>query len=237
MTASKSARVLVVDDDPTILMFVGSNLRASGYRVVTVSDGPEALAAADEQTPDLVILDLGLPSLDGLEVVRQLRRSFSGPIIVLTARGAEPDKVKALDLGADDYLTKPFGMNELLARVRAALRRATPTSAHTSTSALRIGELEIDLAARRVVRSGREVKLTRTEHSLLAELVRNADKALSHADLLRRVWGPEYGAEHEYLHTFIAQLRRKLEDDPTRPRYIITEPRFGYRFRTAVDSL
>jgi two-component system, OmpR family, KDP operon response regulator KdpE len=225
-------RVLLVDDEPQLLRALGINLRARGYDVVTAVDGQSALHAAAKTLPDLVVLDLGLPDLDGVEVVRGLRGWSAVPILVLSARDAQRDKVAALDAGADDYVTKPFGMDELLARVRAALRRATTTDAgpvvHTP-------DFEVDLAAKTVVRHGVEVRLTPTEWHLLEVLIRNVGKLVSQRQLLQEVWGPSYGTETNYLRVYLAQLRRKLEPDPSHPRYLHTEPGLGYRF-TAGES-
>lgn len=224
-------RVLVVDDDPKILAFVASHLKAQGYEVETAKDGQDALEKAALTQPALVLLDLAMPVLDGITVLKRLREWYSGPVIILSAHTEEQEKVQALDLGADDYLAKPFGMEELLARVRAAFRRAErwDTSVPDRAS-IDAGRLCIDLAERRVAVDGREVPLTRTEYELLRHLAINAGKVLTHRELLQRVWGPEYGDETDYLRTFIKQLRRKLELDPSRPQYILTQPGIGYRF-------
>lgn len=221
-------RVLVVDDEHSIRRAVGRALTARGYQVQLAIDGEEALSAAAAFQPDLVVLDLNLPALDGLEVCRQLRAWSQVPILVLSVREDEPDKVAALDLGADDYLTKPFGIDELMARVRALLRR----SAQGAPRPVRFGvaDLEIDLDARRVIRSGVEVRLTKTEWALLAELCQHPGKLLTHSWLLERVWGPGYAGDVDVLRVFISQLRKKLEQDPGRPKLIATDPGIGYRW-------
>jgi two-component system, OmpR family, KDP operon response regulator KdpE len=220
-------RILVVDDDRQLLRALRINLTTRGYDVVLAPDGATALAAASRQTPELVVLDLGLPDMDGVEVVEGLRGWSTVPVIVLSARDQEAAKVRALDAGADDYVTKPFGMDELLARVRAALRRGAPAPQEpvVATEAF-----TVDLAARRVTRDGADVRLTPTEWHLLEVLVRNAGKLVAHRQLLQEVWGPKYESETNYLRVYMAQLRAKLEPDPARPRYLLTEPGMGYRF-------
>jgi two-component system, OmpR family, KDP operon response regulator KdpE len=220
-------RVLVVDDEQSIRRAVGRALAARGYEVQLATDGEEALTAAAAFQPDLVVLDLNLPALDGLEVCRQLRGWSPVPILVLSVREDEPDKVAALDLGADDYLTKPFGIDELMARVRALLRRAqgAPRPARFRTD-----DLQIDLDARRVTRAGIEVHLTKTEWALLAELCQHPGKLLTHRWLLERVWGPGYAGDVDVLRVFVSQLRKKLEQDPARPKLIATDPGIGYRW-------
>jgi two-component system, OmpR family, KDP operon response regulator KdpE len=220
-------RVLIVDDDQHLLRALRVNLTARGYQVRTAADAATGLAAAGHQPPDLAIVDLGLPDMDGIRVVEGLRRWSVAPIIVLSARHAEAAKVAALDAGADDYVTKPFGMDELLARVRAALRRATPTpEAPVITTAAFV----VDLSAKRVTGPAGEIRLTPTEWHLLEVLARHPDKLVAHQQLLREVWGPQYETETNYLRVHLAHLRRKLEPDPARPRYLITEPGLGYRF-------
>jgi two-component system KDP operon response regulator KdpE len=221
------SRVLVVDDDRQLVRALVINLRARGYHVDAATDGASALAAAASQPPDVVILDLGLPDMDGVEVVRGLRGWSPAPIIVLSARLGQPDKVHALDAGADDYVTKPFGMDELLARLRAALRRHPDP---VPQAQVRTEAFVVDLAARQVRTAAGDVRLTATEWHLLEVLVRNAGKVVGQRQLLQEVWGPAYGTESNYLRVFVAQLRRKLEPDPSNPRYIRTEPRLGYRF-------
>ncbi len=221
-------RVLVVDDEPQIRRALKTNLEARNYDVDQASSGEEALRIAAAHHPDVVILDLGLPGIDGIEVVAGLRGWTDVPIIVLSVRDAESDKVAALDAGADDYVTKPFGMDELLARLRAAVRRLSadsPEEPVVTTSAF-----SIDLAAKRVIRDGEEVRLTPTEWQLVELLVRHRGKLLSQRQLLQDVWGPQYETETNYLRVYFAQLRRKLEPEPSRPRFFITEPGIGYRF-------
>jgi two-component system KDP operon response regulator KdpE len=221
--------VLIVDDDRQLLRALAINLRARQYDVQTAADGTTALAAAARRPPDLVILDLGLPDLNGVEVVGGLRGWCSAPIIVLSARDTQADKVAALDAGADDYVTKPFGMDELLARIRAALRRTAADAG--SQVVVRTEAFTIDLAAKRVITAEGDVRLTPTEWSLLEILVRNPGKLISQKQLLRDVWGPGYESETNYLRVYMAQLRRKLELDASRPVHLITEPGMGYRFQ------
>jgi two-component system KDP operon response regulator KdpE len=220
-------RVLVVDDDRQLLRALRITLTARGYEVVTVADGTTALAVASRTPPDLVILDLGLPDLDGVAVVEGLRGWYTAPIIVLSARHTEPAKVDALDAGADDYVTKPFGMDELLARMRAALRRAAPA---TGNAVVATDAFTVDLANKRVTTPAGEVRLTPTEWNLLDALIREPGKLVTHKQLLQQVWGPAYETETNYLRVHLANLRRKLEPDPARPRYLVTEPGIGYRF-------
>jgi two-component system KDP operon response regulator KdpE len=223
-----SARILVVDDEPSILKAMAPLLRSRGYDVETAATGRAALEAFDRDPPDLVILDLMLPDLDGLDVCRRLRERGRTPIIVLSAREAERDKVAALDLGADDYVTKPFGPDELLARVRVALRRTTgdPEPAGQLTR----GDLVVDFDKRRVVRNGDEIRLTPKEFELLVYLVRNAGRVLTHRALLREIWGPHVVDQPEHLRVLVNAVRKKVEPDPANPRYILTEPWVGYRF-------
>ncbi len=224
-------RILVVDDDRQLLRALHITLTARGYQVVTAPDGASALAAASRTPPDLVILDLGLPDIDGVAVVEGLRGWCAAPIIVLSARHAEQAKVAALDVGADDYVTKPFGMDELLARMRAALRRAAPGAAtSTASPTVTTQAFTVDLAAKRVTTPAGEVRLTPTEWHLLEVLVREPDRLVTQKHLLHQVWGPAYETETNYLRVHLANLRRKLEPDPARPRYLITEPGIGYRF-------
>jgi two-component system KDP operon response regulator KdpE len=225
----KQGRVLVVDDEEDIRRAVGRALAARDYVVEMVADGGQALDAAKRFDPDLVVLDLNLPVLDGLSVCRQLRTWSSVPILVLSVREDESDKVAALDLGADDYLTKPFGTDELMARVRALLRRAS-AGAPALPARFVVDDLEIDLDAHRVLRSGEEVRLTRTEWSLLEEMSRHPGKLLTHRWLLERVWGAGYADDVDVLRVFISQLRRKLEAGPERSRIIATDPGIGYRW-------
>jgi two-component system, OmpR family, KDP operon response regulator KdpE len=218
-------RILVVDDEPQILRALSTNLRGAGYEVETASTAEEALVSAAMRPPEAVILDLVLPDGRGTDVCRELRGWTAVPILVLSAVGEEREKVEALDAGADDYVTKPFGMEELLARLRAALRRAVPSG----EPVLRVGELELDLEKRAFARAGRPVALTPNEFELLRLLMQNEGKLLTHPTILREVWGPAYGDESHYLHVYVSQLRRKIEADPTRPRYLLTEPGAGYR--------
>jgi two-component system KDP operon response regulator KdpE len=221
-------RVLVVDDDSGLTRALAINLRARGYIVDIAPDGSSGLAAAAAHPPDLVILDLGLPDIDGVEVVRGLRGWLSTPILVLSARLAQAQKVAALDAGADDYITKPFGMDELLARVRAALRRATPTE--SGSPVVQTAAFTVDLRAHRVTTPSGEVRLTPTEWHLLEILVRHPGQLVTHRHLLAEVWGPKYSTETNYLRVYMSQLRRKLEHDPTQPQHLITDPGSGYRF-------
>jgi len=220
-------RVLIVEDEPQLRRALGINLHAPPYDVVAVADGGGALRAAAASPPDLVILDLGLPDMDGVEVVHGLRGWTQVPIIILSARDSQDDKVEALDAGADDYLTKPFGMDELLARIRAALRRAQPNE---DAPVITTETFTIDLAAKRVTRGDNEVRLTPTEWHLLEVLTRYPGRLVTGRQLLQEVWGPTHGAETNYLRVYMAQLRRKLESEPSRPRHLITEPGLGYRF-------
>jgi len=221
-------KVLVVDDEPQIRRALRTSLEAHGYEVATVGTGDEGVVSAAEVQPDLVLLDLGLPDMDGTEVIRRIRGFSDVPVIVLSVRELMTDKVAALDAGADDYVTKPFGMEELLARARAALRRAGPDEPLQPT--LRYGDLEIDLARRLVTSAGEPVHLTPTEYALLEALVTNPGKLLTHQWLLRRVWGQGYGTETTYLRTYIRTLRKKLGDDASAPALIVTEPGVGYRW-------
>lgn len=222
-------RVLVVDDEPPIRRFLRTVLNAHGYIVFEARNGQEALAQVSAEHPDLIILDLGLPDVDGVEVIRLLRVWSRIPILILSVRGGEQDKIAALDAGADDYLTKPFGSGELLARLRAAVRRAAPASGQPVFAS---GELKVDLPRRRVTVAGKEVQVTPTEYDLLRILVTNADKVVTHHQLLREVWGVGYDDVH-MLRVNMSNLRRKIEPEPARPHYIITEPGVGYRLRAA----
>jgi two-component system KDP operon response regulator KdpE len=222
--------VLVVEDEPQVLRFLRASLSAHGYRLAEAVTGAQALVEASTRGPDLVLLDLGLPDLDGIEVTRRIREWSAVPIVVVSARGQERDKVEALDAGADDYLTKPFGTEELLARMRVALRHAARLKGD-GEPVFETGELRVDLAARLVFRRGEDVRLTRTEYRLLAVLVQNAGKVVTHRQLLREVWGPGSSSETHYLRVYMAQLRHKLEDDPAQPRYLLTETGVGYRLR------
>ena len=225
---SNKAKILVVDDEPKIRMFIRANLEVRGYQVYLAQDGVEAVEEAARILPDVIVLDVNMPRMDGIEACRKIREWASTPIIILSVRDGEKDKVRALDEGADDYVTKPFGIEELLARIRVALRHSRNIDADTPVFSA--GNLEVDFSKQLVIHRGAAVKLTRTEYQLLAYLVSNSGKLLTHRDLLHNVWGPEYGEEIEYVRTFITQLRRKIEDDPSNPQFIVTEPRIGYRF-------
>ena len=227
---TKMKRILLAEDESALRDFVSRNLRARGFEVVEASNGLEAVALWEREDPHLLILDIMMPRMDGLEVCRRVREHSAVPIIVLTALDAESDKVIALDLDADDYLTKPFGVEELLARVRAVLRRTQAEAMPFSGGIKQFGDLEIDLAGHIVRLRGAEVRLSPTEFSLLGQLITNAGKVLTHRILLQRIWGPEYGGEAEYLRVYINRLRQKLESDPANPRYFLTEPGVGYRF-------
>ena len=226
--------ILVVDDEPQIVRALRASLTAHGYEVLTATTGEDALGQAAAATPDLMILDLGLPDLDGEEVIRQLRSWSEMPVVVLSARDEQADKVAALDAGADDYLSKPFGIDELLARIRATLRRAKPTE--SGPTVLRFGELEIDLERRLVRRNREPVHVTPTEWGLLEAMVTNPGKLLTHQWLLRRVWGRGYGEESHYLRIYVRQLRQKLGDDAAHPIYVATEPGVGYRWINEPDK-
>ncbi|OBK84494.1 response regulator [Mycolicibacter sinensis] len=224
-----STRVLVVDDEPQILRALKINLSVRGYAVVTAATGAGALRAAAEQRPDVVILDLGLPDISGIEVLAGLRGWLTVPVIVLSARTDSADKVEALDAGADDYVTKPFGMDEFLARLRAAARRNAAT-AEIDQPIVETASFTVDLAAKKVTKNGCEVHLTPTEWGMLEMLVRNRGKLVGRDELLTQVWGPAYAKETQYLRVYLAQLRRKLEDDPSNPKHLLTEAGMGYRF-------
>ncbi|CRK54164.1 DNA-binding response regulator in two-component regulatory system with KdpD [Rhodococcus sp. RD6.2] len=223
-------RVLVVDDEPQILRALRINLSVRGYEVVTAADGASALRAAAERPPEVIVLDLGLPDMDGIEVLAGLRGWCAAPVIVLSARTDSADKVAALDAGADDYVTKPFGMDEFLARLRAAVRRGESVAA-TADPVVVTDSFTVDLSAKTVTRGEAEVHLTPTEWGMLEMLVRNKGKLVGQKELLREVWGPAYSTETHYLRVYLAQLRRKLEDDPSHPRHLITEAGMGYRFQ------
>lgn len=222
--------VLVVDDEPQILRALQINLHAHGYTVHTATNGAEALASAAAHRPDVVVLDLGLPDMDGLEVIAGLRGWTAVPIIVLSARHASEEKVAALDAGADDYVTKPFGLDEFLARLRAAQRRSENDSDAGASSTVATEDFVVDLQAKKVLRGGQRVRLTPTEWSILEYLARNSGRLVSQQQLLTQVWGPAYAKETQYLRVYIGQLRRKLEPDPANPRHLLTEAGMGYRF-------
>jgi two-component system KDP operon response regulator KdpE len=227
--------VLVVDDEPAIQRFLRAALPGHGFRLAEAGTAAEALDKLIALRPDVVLLDLGLPDRDGLELLRELRGWSSVPVVILSARDREHDKVIALDAGADDYVSKPFGVGELLARLRVALRHAA-TAGSAEPPVFESGELRVDIAARVVTVAGSEVHLTPIEFKILSMLVRHAGKVLTHRQILRSVWGPEYGDEAHYLRVYMAQLRRKIEPEPARPRWFLTEPGVGYRLRPADES-
>lgn len=220
-------RILVVDDEPQIVRFLKPSLTAAGYEVMSAATGTEALKTAATRSPDVILLDLGLPDMDGKDVIREIRKWSKTPILVLSARDREVEKIEALDLGADDYVNKPFGIGELTARLRTALRHA----AHEKSEQVRVevGEFEIDVLAHRVMRNGQPIKLTPKEFDLLALLARNAGRVLTHRQILTAVWGPAHTEDLQYLRVFIGQLRQKLQADPDTPSLIVTEPGIGYR--------
>ncbi len=221
--------ILLIEDEPQIRRFLRAALDAQGFKLIDVATGEEGVAAAATRQPEAIILDLGLPDMDGLDVIRRVREWSAIPIIVLSARGQERDKIAALDAGADDYVAKPFGVGELLARMRVALRHAARGTGDPGESKFSVGDLQVDLAQRQVAVAGQPVHLTPIEYRLLATLVRHAGKLLTHHQLLNEVWGPTYTEQAHYLRVYTAQLRRKLEADPARPRYVLTEPGVGYR--------
>lgn len=227
---TRMKRILLAEDEVALRDFISRNLRARGFEVLEASNGLEAMALWGQEDPHLLILDIMMPRMDGLEVCRRVREHSTVPIIVLTALDAESDKVTALDLGADDYLTKPFGVEELLARVRAVFRRSQWEGVPPAGDIKQFGELAIDLAGHVVRLRDTEVRLSPTEFSVLKQLVLNVGKVLTHRMLLQSIWGPEYGGEAEYLRVYINRLRQKLESDPANPRYLLTEPGVGYRF-------
>ena len=224
----KTARILVVDDEEQIRRALKSILSARKYDVVLAANGEEALDLAIDHNPDMVILDMSMPGMDGIEVCRELRTWYTGPILILSVKSGDADKITALDTGADDYLTKPFSAGELLARVRAQLRRTASTV--TSMPSIIVGDLEIDIAHRRVKRSGEEIELTRIEFDILAYLAQNPDCVITSKMILEKVWGPEYGDDTQTLRVHISHLRKKIEPHPSVPRYILTEPGVGFRF-------
>ena len=227
---AKKATILVVDDEPHVVKLVKANLEPSGYKVLTAAEGEQALQQVQTGSPDLVILDIMLPKMDGYEVCRRIREFSPVPVIMLTARSAEVDLVHGFEVGADDYLTKPFGVNELLMRVRAVLRRSRWPEEVLARRQFKAGPIEVDFAQHKVTADGRPVKLSPTEYRLLAYLASNTGRVLVHRELLRAVWGPEYGEESEYLRVYIRYLRQKLEPDPANPRYLLTQPGAGYMF-------
>lgn len=227
--SNTKVRVLVIDDEPQILRALRINLSVRGYEVITAANGHEALRVAAERRPDVVVLDLGLPDMSGIEVLAGLRGWLTAPVVVLSARTDSSEKVEALDAGADDYVTKPFGMDEFLARLRAAVRRSA-AAAETDAPVIETDSFTVDLAAKTVHRNGVVVHLTPTEWGMLEMLVRHRGKLVGREELLKEVWGPAYAKESHYLRVYLAQLRRKLEDDPSHPKHLITEAGMGYRF-------
>ncbi|HEX9820859.1 MAG TPA: response regulator [Methylomirabilota bacterium] len=221
--------VVLIEDEPQIRRFLRATLTGQGYRLFEAATGADGLVEVASRQPDVVIVDLGLPDLDGLEVIRRLREWSAVPVIVLSARGQERDKVTALDAGADDYVSKPFSAGELLARIRVALRHTAGASHEGSEAAFKVGELQVDLLRRHVSVGGRDVRLTPLEYRLLATLVRHAGKVVTHPQLLREVWGPTHDDQAHYVRVYMAHLRHKLEAEPARPRYLLTEPGVGYR--------
>jgi two-component system KDP operon response regulator KdpE len=224
--------ILVIEDDPPIQKFLRATLGSQGYQLIEAATARDGLMQAASRTPDLIILDLGLPDLDGVDLMRQLREWSTVPVIVVSARGKEQDKIVALDAGADDYLTKPFAVGELLARVRVALRHAASSRSEGGEPVFTVGDLRVDLLHRQVTTAGKEVHLTPNEFKLLTMLVKHAGMVLTHRQLLKEVWGPGSGNETHYLRVYMNQLRQKLEQDPARPKYLMTEPGVGYRLAT-----
>ena len=227
----RKSRILIVDDDIAVVKSVRANLQARDCETLTAMDGIEALQVIEKEIPDLIILDITMPKMNGFEVCRKIREWSRIPIIMLSARHDVEEKVKCLNIGADDYITKPFGVNELAARVRAVLRRAQGSEEDQTTPNFTCGDLNINFVERRVTVGDRDVKLTPTEYNLLQELVLGAGKVFPHSSLLGRVWGPEYVNEREYLHVFVGRLRKELEADPSHPKYIVTIPGVGYKFQ------
>ncbi len=225
---SKRSTILAVDDEPHVLRLLKANLESSGYKVLTAQNGEEAVEAVARESPDLVILDLMLPKMDGYAVCRRIREFSAVPVIILTARSAEVDLVHGFEVGADDYLTKPFSVTELLMRVQAVLRRSKWPEEIITRQSFKAGPIQIDFAQHRVLAGGQEVKLTPTEYRLLTYLAAHANRVITHRELLRAVWGPEYGEESEYLRVYMRYLRQKLEPDPSAPRYLLTQPGAGY---------
>ncbi len=232
---TRAARILLVDDEVSIQRAVAPLLRSRGYEVDIAGTGADALKTAVDRPPDLIVLDLGLPDIDGTEVCRRLRATSQVPIIVLSARGGEADKVNALDLGADDYVTKPFGPEELLARLRVALRRVL-SDEEPESGQVQVGDLTIDYGRRRVVRGGDEIRLTPKEFELLSLLAQNRDRVLTHRKILKAIWGSNAVDQPEHLWVLMGQLRKKIELDPAHPRYLVSEPWVGYRFESGADE-
>jgi two-component system KDP operon response regulator KdpE len=231
MTEPTYLRALIVDDEHAIRRFLRASLAAHGYTVYEAATGEEALQTVVAARPDIVILDLGLPDIDGIEVTKRLREWSATPVIILSVRNDEAEKIHALDAGADDYLTKPFGVGELLARIRVALRKSLPAEEGQQTPSYFLGQIKVDFERRIVFRGQEEVHLTPIEYKLLSVLLKHRGKVVTHRQLLKEVWGPSYVEQNAYVRIFILNLRRKLEDDPTRPQYLLTEPGVGYRLR------
>jgi len=223
--------ILIVEDEEAVTKFLRVSLASDGFRVVEATAGEEGLSQAQAHNPDLVLLDLGLPDIDGMVVTRRLREWTHTPIIIISARGNEHDKVQALDAGADDYLTKPFGKSELMARIRAALRRASRSPSDTGDGVTVVGELRLDAIRRQVFVRDHEIRLTPIEYKLLSTLMRNAGKVMTHRQLLSEVWGPRQSEETQYLRVYMKNLRHKVEEDPARPKYLVTDPGVGYRLK------
>jgi DNA-binding response OmpR family regulator len=230
------ATILAVDDEPRVLKLLKANLESSGYKVLTAEDGEQALRVVESEMPDLVILDLMLPKIDGYAVCRQIREFSAVPVIMLTARSAQVDLIHGFEVGADDYLTKPFSVTELLIRVGAVLRRSKWPEEIVTRQTFSVGPVEIDFAQHRVTKDGEAVKLTPTEYRLLTYLATNANRVITHRELLRAVWGPEYGEETEYLRVYMRYLRQKLEPEPSAPRYLLTQPGAGYMLYQAQEQ-
>ncbi len=231
MTERDAELILLIEDESQMRRFLRITLQSHGYRLIEAATGQEGLMQATTRNPDVVLLDLGLPDMEGLDVIGQLREWSSMPIIVLSAREQEQDKVRALDAGADDYLTKPFGAGELLARIRVSLRHKIMQYAQEKQPVFELGTIRVDLTKRQVFVGGKEIHLTPIEYRLLALLIRNAGKVVTHSQILRDVWGPPYAGQTQYLRVYMAQLRRKIEDDPARPRFLLNEPGVGYRLK------
>ncbi|HEX9778533.1 MAG TPA: response regulator [Geopsychrobacteraceae bacterium] len=231
MTDDKTL-ILLIEDEPQMRRFLRVSLQSQGYRLIEAETGSDGLVQVASRQPAIILLDLGLPDIDGLEVTEKLREWTTTPIIVISAREQERDKVRALDAGADDYLTKPFGADELLARIRVSLRHRARQEAGQDTPVFQAGKLQVDFNKRQVLLDGEEIHLTPLEYRLLTTLIRHADKVVTHTHLLREVWGPRQANQVQYLRVYMAQLRQKLEDDPARPRFFINEPGIGYRFKS-----
>ncbi|MBN2429019.1 MAG: response regulator [Deltaproteobacteria bacterium] len=235
MTSDKEM-ILLIEDEFQMRRFLRVTLQSQGYRLIETQNGEEGLAQAATRQPDVILLDLGLPDMDGLEVTERLREWTNIPIIIISAREQERDKVRALDAGADDYLTKPFGSDELLARIRVSIRHSTREKAGQESPVFQTGNLLVDFSRRQVTLAGKEIHLTPIEYRLLTTLIRYADRVVTHNQLLREVWGPQQTNQVQYLRVYMAQLRQKLEDDPARPCFLINEPGIGYRFKTDADK-